>query len=194
MVVVMSDIDTLLPPNALDLARTAEVAMAEPLVGIEKPVQTLWDPETCPASILPWLAWTLSVDDWDPQWPEGTKRSAIAASIMVHQKKGTAGAVKAALVAAGYGDATLVENDNGEFYDGSLNHDGSVNHVKGDEWAEYRVYLVRPITLEQAAQVRAILQSVAPARCRLKALDYTEALNTYNARIDHDGQYSHGVA
>ena len=36
--------------------------------------------ENCPADVLPWLGWALSVDDWDQDWSEQQKRSAIAAS------------------------------------------------------------------------------------------------------------------
>jgi hypothetical protein len=56
------------------------------------------------------------------------------------------------------------------------------------------VFLVRPITIAQAARVRALLTAYAPARCRLKALDYQEAANLYNATVLNDGTYSHGIS
>jgi len=54
--------------------------------------------------------------------------------------------------------------------------------------------LDRPITADQAAQVRKILASVAPARCHLKGLYFTQAANRYNAVISYDGTYTYGVA
>ncbi|MFC0119027.1 phage tail protein I [Pseudoalteromonas xiamenensis] len=60
-----------------------------------------WDPETCPETLLPWLAWSLSVDDWDEKWPIATKRALIARSVEIHKHKGTVGAVKRALSSLG---------------------------------------------------------------------------------------------
>lgn len=168
--------------------------MAEPKFGLEAPIATLWDPMNCPAGILPWLAWALSVDDWDADWPEGTKRNAIAASIAIHRRKGTPRAVKDALAAAGYGTAKLIERFGWEFHDGRHLRDGSITHAPPDHWAEYRVVLTRPISIAQAARVRAILATVAPARCRLKALEFIQALNLHNNAILRDGTYTRGVA
>jgi len=58
--------------------------------------------------LLPWLAWACSVDIWDDDWPEDTRRRVIADSYSVHSVKGTVGAVKRALAALG-AEAELVE-------------------------------------------------------------------------------------
>lgn len=68
----------------------------------EVPIKTLWSPQTCPEAQLPWLAWALSVDEWDSTWPVETKRSVIAESIEQHRKKGTVGALRRALQRLGY--------------------------------------------------------------------------------------------
>ena len=62
-------------------------------------IATIWDPWRCPAALLPWLAWALSVDVWDKDWSEDRKRRMIAAAPMVHRLKGTRGAVHRALEA-----------------------------------------------------------------------------------------------
>lgn len=67
------------------------------------PNKSLYDPATCPAALLPWLAWAFSVDEWNPNWSETQKRGAISSSVYVHRHKGTIGAVKAALSALGVG-------------------------------------------------------------------------------------------
>jgi P2-related tail formation protein len=51
---------SLLPPNVSGLERALEQASAR--VGdIPVPIDPLWNPATCPARLLPWLAWALSV-------------------------------------------------------------------------------------------------------------------------------------
>lgn len=64
-------------------------------------IATLWNPATCPDFLLPYLAWALSVDVWNPAWPEATKRAVIAASRAVHRRKGTRAAVEDAVGALG---------------------------------------------------------------------------------------------
>ncbi|MDO9428445.1 MAG: phage tail protein I [Methylobacterium sp.] len=66
-------------------------------------VRTITDPWRCPAALLPWLAYSFSVDVWDPDWPEATKRAVIAASPEVHRIKGTRRAIRVALEALGLG-------------------------------------------------------------------------------------------
>ncbi len=63
-------------------------------------IETLWDAWRCPAALLPWLAWALSVDVWDDGWTEMVKRQAIADSPDYHRIKGTVQAVNAALTLA----------------------------------------------------------------------------------------------
>lgn len=99
--------NNLLPPNAT----AQEVALAGLTDRIDAvPVRTrqLWDPQTCPANLLPWLAWSLSVDEWNSEWTEQQKRDTIAASFQIHSTKGTIGAVRASLNALGY-SVTLTE-------------------------------------------------------------------------------------
>lgn len=92
----------LLPPNATPQERAlAETVSRSSEIFV--PVRDTWNPDTCPAVALPWLAWALSVDEWDSAWSEEQKREAIKSSIAVHEQKGTIGAVKEALAALGYG-------------------------------------------------------------------------------------------
>lgn len=86
---------TLLPPNATAPERALETAMR---AGIDlTAVDTLWNPATCPASVLPFLAWSLAISHWDAAWTEAEKRAAIAAAIPFHFRKGTRGAVEEVL-------------------------------------------------------------------------------------------------
>jgi len=184
--------ETLLPHNATPAELAFESVLREAFA-LPVLLREIWDPETCPVTLLPWLAGAFSVDEWDPDWSEDAKRAVISDSVMVHRRKGTVGAVRQALVASGYGTAELVEAKKSALYDGSVTYDGSEIYEPPDHWAEYRVYLDRPITADQAAQVREILASVAPARCHLKGLYFTQAANRYNAVISYDGAFTHGV-
>lgn len=94
----MSD---LLPINATPQERALSLTTAR-AGSVPVSVGELWDPFTCPAAVLPWLAWSLAVDPWSSSWTEGQKRQAIAESIAVHRVKGTIGALKRALQAIGY--------------------------------------------------------------------------------------------
>jgi phage tail P2-like protein len=87
---------SLLPPNATRLERGLEAGLA-PLAAIDTPIEQLWDPATCAIDLLPWLAYSLSVDSWDPEWSEATKRDAVARSIELHRVKGTRASVEAVL-------------------------------------------------------------------------------------------------
>ncbi|MCF2910099.1 phage tail protein I [Pseudoalteromonas sp. DL2-H2.2] len=60
-------------------------------------LRALWDPMLCPAPLLPWLAWTMSVDEWDEAWSETLKRQVIRDAFAVHQYKGTPYALQKAL-------------------------------------------------------------------------------------------------
>lgn len=94
----MSD---LLPYNATDaeraLANTIERISDVPVV-----VREVWNPDTCPSNVLPWLAWAFSVDDWDANWTNAQKRNVIKQSVYSQRIKGTIGAVTRQLAALGY--------------------------------------------------------------------------------------------
>jgi phage tail P2-like protein len=89
---------SILPAHLSDLERDLDAAMAR-LETIDIPIQTLWNPATCPAFALPYLAWALSVDIWRSEWPEAIKRQVIGAAPEVHRQKGTRPALELALAA-----------------------------------------------------------------------------------------------
>lgn len=85
----------LLPPNATAPERALEVAMRAD-VDLSA-VGTLWDPATCPADVLPFLAWGLAISHWDADWTEAEKRAAVAQAVPFHKRKGTRAAVEEVL-------------------------------------------------------------------------------------------------
>jgi len=92
---------SLLPRNASALEHQAAQALAK-IQRVPVPLRQLWNPDTCPTELLPYLAWSLSVDRWDGKWTEPTKRAAIRASYDIHSRKGTIGALRRAVEPLGY--------------------------------------------------------------------------------------------
>lgn len=94
----MSD---LLPYNATDAERALANTIAR-ISDVPVLVREVWNPDTAPASVLPWLAWAFSVDDWDSNWTDAQKRNVIKQSVYSQRIKGTIGAVTRQLAALGY--------------------------------------------------------------------------------------------
>lgn len=88
---------TLLPPNATALERAVEAATAGALADVPVPIRDVWNPATCPAALLPFLAWGVSIDYWDTDWTEAQKRTAIAGAIDAQRRKGTPASLRAVL-------------------------------------------------------------------------------------------------
>ncbi len=89
--------DTQLPPTATPLAKALDI-LEERLFSL--PVQMISkDPVTADVGMLDHLAWEYSVDVWDIDWSEGTKRKVIALADEIHRHKGTRHAVQRALEA-----------------------------------------------------------------------------------------------
>lgn len=147
--------ESLLPPNASNLLKDLEVVFGE---AIDLPTLNRFvnNPDEAPANILPWLAWAVSVDDWSDAWSEEVRRNVIKASIEVHRRKGTIGALKKALEAFNY------------------------TGVKVEEWFDYgadpyffRVFfdVVEPgFDVDILPQVQKVIESTKNARSHLESL------------------------
>ncbi|SON55820.1 phage tail protein I [Hartmannibacter diazotrophicus] len=99
--------DLILPASATKLER-ALVALALRIGEIPLPLPDAKDPARTALALLPHLAWERSVDVWDPDWPETVQRAVVAAAYEVHRRKGTRGAIEAALAALSV-DVDIVE-------------------------------------------------------------------------------------
>lgn len=194
----------LLPPNRTSLETALVDASA--LDADPGPIATLWSADLCPAPLLPWLAWALSVDEWDDHWPEPVQRDMVRTSILLHRRKGTVWSVKTALATIGYPVLDLIEQHQwqadwlaagGRMLDGSWLTDGTLtlNPPGGAEptlrrralahWADYSIRLNvadGEWTREQQRRIRATAERYAPARSRLVAL-ITAVRLEFDARI-----------
>ncbi len=97
--------ESLLPPNASPLERALEKTTYS-TYQLPLNISDAWDPDKCPEHMLPFLAWSYSVDTWNDAWPEQVKREQIKMSLDIHKRKGTVYAVKQAVKAFG-SEATL---------------------------------------------------------------------------------------
>lgn len=96
---------TLLPPNATALERAIEASVAR-ISDVPVPLRQLVDPDTCPADQLPFLAWALSIDIWDSDWPDAIKRARVRSAITIQRRKGTVASLRD--VIASFGGAVAV--------------------------------------------------------------------------------------
>ncbi|EAW1193778.1 phage tail protein I [Salmonella enterica] len=104
--------NSLLPPSASGFMRSTEQASTR-LDAIPVDLRKLWNPDECPVALLPYLAWAMSVDRWDKNWPEQVKRDVIKASWAVHRKKGTRAAIRDAIEPLGYNTQIVEWWENG---------------------------------------------------------------------------------
>ena len=163
----MSD---LLPPNRTPLEAALDRTTAR-LGEVPVPIKDLWSPERCPASLLPWLAWALSVDEWDSDWPEERKREAIAASIELHRYKGSVWSVREALRRIGYKDVEIDEGIAALKHDSTARHDGTRTYSGEGEWFIFNLRLdlgeTAGVTAAESRLMREVAERFAPASRRL---------------------------
>lgn len=99
--------NSLLPPNSTAQERVIEAATAR-VADVPTPLRDLWNPQTCPEPLLPWLAWALSIDSWKSYWSVSIKRARVAAALAIQRRKGTAQSVRTVVASFG-GDVALRE-------------------------------------------------------------------------------------
>ncbi|MCC4290436.1 phage tail protein I [Vreelandella aquamarina] len=190
---------SLLPPNTTPLERRVEQSDAL-IERADAPLDTVWNAQTQPAHMLPWLAWAVGVDDWDSQWEEQQKRDAIDEAIPIRRKRGTVWAVKRALEVLGYSDVELLEHTaqrekwiaaGGLLLDGSWMLDSrsmlveNAPRVVTTHWAQYALAFNindAPFTARSQRRLRRRVEAAAPVRSELISLIYRYAAE-FDARI-----------
>lgn len=105
------DILSVLPRHSTEFERALEQASLWVIRNSE--IVDVWNPDKCPKQFLPWLAWSVSVDEWDAAWSVERKRDIIRSSVAIHRLKGTKGAVRRALEAMGFGPEIVEWFENG---------------------------------------------------------------------------------
>lgn len=136
----------------------------------------------------------LGYDGWSLAESDAGRRSLIKHSVELHRRKGTPWSIREIVRKLGFGEVDLQENLWNHKRDGSIARDGTKYYGDENKWAHYRVILKQPITNDQAAMLREVLQQYAPARCVLESLDYRTATLRHNGVAIRDGSYNRGVA
>lgn len=171
---------SLLPYNASTIERALESASSRDL---SIPIADLWNPDTCPARLLPWLAWAMHVDNWEEAATEEQKRDSIRMSVHLHRKKGTPWALKRALSTLGLDIDLIDHHEQRELYaaynpprlDGTWRLDGSIKLRPLDvitgvpqlqHWAQFivRLNLADVANPAIAAKLRALVEEWKPQR------------------------------
>lgn len=153
----------LLPPSSTPLERALADTVAK-VSTVPTPARDLWNPDTCPVELLPWLAWAFSLDDWDVTWTEAQQRTAVKASYSVHRYKGTIGSVKDALQALGLGVQVQ------EWF----------NQIPAGDPYTYKLLLEvnqYGVSLAQLETIQAVVENAKNLRSHMTTLDLTVASN-----------------
>lgn len=184
---------TVLPPSSTPLERAVDLTAAQRLAALPAVVASLWNADTCPPAILPYLAWAMSVDEWNDGWGIDKKRAVIKESRHIHQHKGTLSAIKRALAAIGQPGATVIERGNYIFHNGSALRNASHTREGAGGWASYRVILTQPVTIDMALQIKRLLAAVKRNCVTLTAIDYKQAALRRNGLTRYNAAYTRGV-
>lgn len=95
---------SILPHNSTPLEYALEDVSTRRLDGIElSGLSSMFNIDSCPASVLPWLAQQFGATEWNSQWSEAQQRAFIRANIETQRYRGTIGAVTRPLASLGYG-------------------------------------------------------------------------------------------
>ncbi|MBG2660851.1 phage tail protein I [Klebsiella michiganensis] len=195
---------SLLPPSSRDWLRYTEAGTAR-LSEITVALRTLWTPTACPVDLLPYLAWALSVDRWDKDWPAERKIAAIQRSYWLHRRKGTRAAVRRVVEDMGF-LATFAEWFEVGDEPGTFRLEVDINDVglTARTLAELNRLIndARPVSrhpaqLNIAAKVRGDIL-VGSTLCSGDIIsiypdDYAAEDNiTYNGVIFHDSNFNYG--
>lgn len=90
----MTDRPSLLPPTSVAFERAFEqTTLRVADIPIDLPSYA-WNPMICPEGNLPYMAWGLSIDAWDEDWPLAVRRQRVASALDIQRRKGTVKAVR----------------------------------------------------------------------------------------------------
>lgn len=183
----------LLPPNASALETAFDGTAAQRTAALPVVVPNLWKANTCPAALLPYLAWALSVDEWDNTWGIDRKRAVIREARAIHAQKGTPAAIRHSLATLGQVDAEIIERVDCFLHDGTATRNGMRRRRGPAGWATYRIVLKRPITIDQAQQIKRLLHGSQRNCVHLVGITYDQAAIRHNGQVTRNGAYARGT-
>ena len=144
-----------------------------PIVGI---IGDLYNPDKCPAVVLPFMAHQFGVLDesWALATSEAARRNLVKHAFALQAKRGTAWAMRQALAAIGWPGMTIVE--------------------RSSHWAKFKVTQPLPqqaVTKDHVMRILAVVERWKPARCLLESLEFvlSFASEVPGTGPRHDGQH-----
>ncbi|MCM0151656.1 phage tail protein I [Photobacterium galatheae] len=155
-----------LPPSASAMERALEQVFWEEIQLIERDIQNFLDPWKCRLDLLPYLAWELSVDDWNETWDEQTKRKVVSSSLEIHTYKGTRYAIDKSIEAIRADSLNVIE-----WFDDPATLAP----------AEFRVELVSkqsPVDAATIPQISSAIRNAKNTRSHLTKIRITSHINT----------------
>ncbi|WP_294962602.1 phage tail protein I [Sulfurimonas sp.] len=203
---------SLIPLSESSKFHSVDNVVSKSIDGLSKSLQaikTLFNPDTCEAKYLPYLAYAFKVDFWDESLREVDKRALIKASLKLHQLKGTRWAILEVLKAVGLSvpnyEAVIVEYKDRNNYkynvlrDGTHSYDGAVKHNHGlsiydfilDHWTQYAVIIKVPVSESQVTKAKALINKYAPVRCVLKG--FVSIRKQRDGTIFYNSLHTHGL-
>ena len=93
------------------------------------------------------------------------------------------------------GEIDIIERASSLRWNGQAKFDGTYRFGgEAGDWAKYAVIVRRTVSNRQAAQLRAILDQIAPLRCELVYIDFRNTPLKWNGEAAFDGSYNFGAA
>ncbi|MCG7585446.1 phage tail protein I [Photobacterium sp. OFAV2-7] len=167
----MTDFVSTLPPSASSMERALEQVFWEEIAQIEREIRDFLNPYKCRLDLLPYLAWEVSVDDWDDAWDEKYKRNVVAKALEIHTYKGTRYAIDKSIEAI------------------------RADSIRAVEWfedpdnlapAEFRVELISqgsPVDAATYPEITRAINNAKNTRSHLKGITITSRVETPEKRI-----------
>lgn len=155
---------SILPPNAISAERALEAVLSH-AGDLPSDIRIIKNPDTCPESLLPWLAWEYAVTYWNPDWSEAQKRAIVKAAAWQNKHRGTRGAVNRALLTVGF------ESQLQEWFESSPMDDPYTFKIK--------IYLIKDMGLDLDLFNTFIAQIFDAKNCRslLKEINFESELD-----------------
>lgn len=199
--------NSLLPPNRTPAETQIEQTLAGKYDKVRLDpdiIRKLHEPYECPIEFLPWLAYAVSVDVWDDNWEEAKKRRVIAASVAIHRKKGTVGAVRATLEALGLSDFAIKESFNdaqvakGYFYVDVAANDPAIDSPIKQAQAIKAIDAVKKLSAHYAVRAKESLLADAVVSVAVVSIVHSDSSPRYavnananaNTRVEAAGHLS----
>ena len=190
-------VSLLVPALRRDVPSRAIERVMERISGLPVQALVVYDFDNVDASALAHLAEQFGILElgWELASSEDAQRAMLKFAIKLQRHRGTVWAIREVFRLLNLGEIDIEEGRSGRLRDGSVRRDGYA--IRGDGvagWNEYRVRCHKLLTIKQADAARRMLANMAPARCRLYEIDFSDAALVRNGFARRDGTYSRGSA